>query len=123
MIRTSLQRKTPLRRGAGKRRMEQRPITDLCRGHPCYVRLEGICNSTGENSAPAHLRKIGITGMGLIAPPFMVCPACPNCHDAIDRRRYLDMDRDYVQSAHKDAIFDWQKWLWDRELICVGVGV
>lgn len=106
------------------RRLKERPITDLCRGEPCYIRLPDVCNSDGgANSSPAHLRKIGISGMSFLAPPFMVCPACPNCHDAVDRRRYLDLDREYVQSAHKDAIFDWQKALWDRELICVGVGI
>lgn len=101
------------------RRMKEKPITDLCRGQPCYVRLPELCISTPENSAPAHLRMAGITGMGYIAPPFMACPACPNCHDAVDRRRYLDLDREYVQSAHKDGILRWQQELYDREILVV----
>jgi hypothetical protein len=106
------------------RRLKEKPITDLCRGEPCEVRLPELCNSDGgANSSPAHPRLPGITGMGYIAPPFMACPACPNCHDAVDRRRYMNLDRDYVQKAHYEAILRWQKVLWDRELICVGVGI
>lgn len=105
------------------RRLKERPVTDLCRREPCYIRLPELCNSTPENSVPAHLRLSGVTGMGFIAPPFMACPACPNCHDAADRRRFMDLDREYVQQAHYEGIFRWQKVLWDRELICVGVGI
>jgi hypothetical protein len=117
---TPIKRRSPMRRKAGKRRREQKPITDLCRGEPCYIRLNTVCNSTPENSVPAHLRLAGITGMGVIAPAFMACPACPQCHDAVDRRRFMDLDRDYVQQAHQEAIFRWQKVLWDRGIIYMG---
>lgn len=96
-------------------------LTDLCRGQPCYIRLPDICNSTPENSVPAHLRQIGISGMGIKAPDIFVCPACPNCHDAVDRRRYKELDRDYTQLEHSRAIFAWQNELYEREIITVGV--
>jgi hypothetical protein len=97
-------------------------LTALCRGQPCYIRLPEICNSTPENSSPAHLRLIGVSGMGLKAPDIFVCPACPNCHDAVDRRRYIELDRDYAQLAHYQAVMRWQYELYKRELICEGVG-
>lgn len=96
-------------------------LTDLCRGQPCFIRLPDLCNSTPENSVPAHLRLGGISGYGIKAPDIFVCPACPNCHDAADRRRYMDLERDYVLKAHYEGIFRWQNELFSREIITVGV--
>ena len=93
-------------------------ITHLCRGQPCYIRLPDVCGDP-ETVVPAHLRLIGISGIGHKAPPFMVCPACMNCHDAADRRRYLDLDRDYVQLAHYQGVIRWQAELYDREILVV----
>lgn len=42
--------------------------------------------------------------------------------DAIDRRRYMDLDREHVQLAHYRGVLRWQYELLRRELICVGVG-
>lgn len=91
-------------------------ITRLCRGQPCYIRLEGICGDP-ETVVPAHLRLPGISGLGIKAPPIFVCPACMHCHDAVDRRRFTDLDRDYVLKAHYEGIFRWQNELYDREII------
>ncbi len=99
--------------------MKEKPITDLCRGEPCYVRLPDLCNSSPENSAPAHLRLAGITGMGYIAPAFMACPSCPNCHDAYDRRRFLDLDRDYVELNFLRGLMRWQNLLADKGVLVV----
>jgi hypothetical protein len=93
-------------------------ITRLCRGQPCYIRLPGICGDP-ETVVPAHPRLVGISGMGHKAPDFMACPACMNCHDAVDRRRYMHMDRDFVQKAHYEAILRWQYELYEREVIAV----
>lgn len=96
-------------------------LTDLCRDQPCYIRLPGICNGNPETSVPAHLRLIGVSGMGLKAPDIFVCPGCSDCHDAVDRRRFKDLDIDYVQLAHYQGVVRWQYELWERELICIGV--
>jgi hypothetical protein len=83
--------------------------------------LDGICGDP-ETVVPAHLRLIGISGMGLKAPDIFACPACMNCHDAADRRRFVELDRDYVQLAHHQGVVRWQYELLKRELICTGVG-
>jgi hypothetical protein len=94
-------------------------ITDLCRGQPCYVGLPDVCNGNSETTVPAHIRRIGISGAGIKAPDIFACPACFNCHDALDGRRYKDLDRDYVQLAHYKALIDWQYELWQREIITI----
>ncbi len=96
-------------------------LTDLCQNQPCYIRLPGICNGNPETSSPAHLRLGDISGYGLKAPDIFVCPGCLNCHDAVDRRRYKDLDRDYVLKAHYEGIFRWQYDLYEREIITAAV--
>lgn len=98
--------------------MNERAVLNLCRDQPCYVRLEGICGDPAT-VVPAHFRMIGISGAGMKSPPIMVCPSCQNCHDAIDRRRYMDLERDFVQLAHLRGIMRWQKELWNRGIIKV----
>lgn len=96
-------------------------LTDLCRGQPCYVALPGVCNGNPETVVPAHIRQIGISGAGIKAPDIFACPACFECHNAIDRRSHMDLDRDYVQLAHYKALVAWQNELYRREIINVGV--
>ena len=42
--------------------------------------------------------------MGLKAPDLLGAWACSACHDAIDRRANMDMDRDYVRLAHLEGV-------------------
>ncbi|HEX2600091.1 MAG TPA: nuclease domain-containing protein [Terriglobales bacterium] len=97
-------------------------ITRLCRDQPCYIRLPNVCNHDPATSVPAHIRLAGVSGMGFKAPDIFVCPACQNCHDAVDRRRFMELDRDYVQLAHYQGVIRWQNELYKRELICIGAG-
>jgi len=81
--------------------------TERCRGQECYVRLPSICNGDPATVVPAHIRMIGISGAGLKAPDILTCPACHACHDAIDRRARMDLDRDYVRLAHFEGLARW----------------
>lgn len=79
-------------------------ITESARGQDCLVRLPGVCNRNPETTVFAHIRLAGISGVGLKAPSILGAYACSDCHDAIDRRRYLDLDRDYVRLAHFEGM-------------------
>ena len=62
-------------------------MTDLrkkARGQECQVRLPGICNSDPETTVLAHIRLIGISGMGLKAPDLLGAWACSKCHAYCD---------------------------------------
>ncbi len=96
-------------------------ITKLCKDQPCFVRLEGVCNGDSTTVVPAHIRLSGISGMGIKAPDIFACPACHACHDAIDRRAHMDLDRDYVRLAHFEALARWQAELYRREILAVTV--
>jgi hypothetical protein len=68
------------------------------------VRLEGICNHNSETVVLAHIRMPGISGMGLKADDLLGAWACSSCHDAIDRRSNMDLDRDHVRLAHLEGM-------------------
>lgn len=84
--------------------MKQNKLTRLAKGQECTVRLPGICNFNPDTTVFAHLRMNGISGMGMKAPPILGAWACSDCHDAIDRRRFMHLDREYVRLAHFEGM-------------------
>jgi hypothetical protein len=68
------------------------------------VRLPGVCNHDSETTVLAHVRLARVSGMGMKADDLLGAWACSSCHDAIDRRGHLDLERDYVRLAHLEAM-------------------
>lgn len=68
------------------------------------MRLVGVCNGNPETTVLAHVRLIGVSGSGMKAPDILGAWACSDCHDAIDRRAHLDLDRDFVRLAHFEGV-------------------
>lgn len=68
------------------------------------VRLTGICNHDPNTVVLAHIRMMGISGMGLKADDLLGAWACSSCHDAIDRRSHTDLDQDFVKLAHLEGV-------------------
>jgi hypothetical protein len=74
------------------------------KGRGCMVRIPGVCNHNSETVVLAHLRLPGVSGMGLKSPDILGAWACSSCHDAVDRRNYLDLERDYVRLMHLEGV-------------------
>ena len=68
------------------------------------VRLPGICNHNPETTVLAHVRLAGVSGMGIKADDLLGAWCCSACHNAIDRRSNMDLDRDYVRLAHLEGM-------------------
>jgi len=83
-------------------------MTDLrkeARGRGCMVRLPNVCNHNSETVVLAHVRLPGVSGMGIKAASDLIGAwACSACHDAIDRRAHMDLERDYVRLAHFEGM-------------------
>jgi hypothetical protein len=62
-------------------------LRELARGKPCMVRIPGICNGNPETTVLAHVRIIGVSGMGIKAPDIFGAWSCSACHDYVDNRR------------------------------------
>lgn len=89
-------------------------MTDLrrfARDKPCMVRLPDICNGDPATTVLAHFRLIGSSGIGLRSSDLCASWACSACHDAIDRRAHMDLERDYVRLAHFEGMMRTQNEL------------
>lgn len=89
----------------------------LARDKPCMVRLVGICNHNPETTVLAHVRVVGISGMGMKSPDLLGAWCCSSCHDAIDRRSNMDLDRDFVRLAHFEGVARTIKSLTDMGIL------
>ena len=79
-------------------------LRKAAQGQECMVRLPGICNHNPETTVLAHVRLAGVSGMGIKADDLLGAWCCSACHDAIDRRSNMDLDRDYVRLAHLEGM-------------------
>lgn len=91
-------------------------MTDLrkaARGRPCMVRLPGICNHDPDTTVLAHVRLIGVSGMGTKAHDALGTWACSDCH------YHCDNVRDpLVRIAFYEGVIRTQAQLIKEGLIC-----
>lgn len=92
-------------------------ITKLARDQECLIRLPECCNGRTDTTVPCHFRLIGVSGMSLKVPDFLIAFGCYECHDAVDRRRYKNLDYDYVRLAHALGVMRTQANLIERGVI------
>ena len=69
------------------------------------VRLPGICNFNSETVVLAHIRVMGVSGMGLKSPDLLGAWACSAWHDELDGRTHQSgMTRDELRLAHFEGM-------------------
>lgn len=69
------------------------------------VRLPGICNFNSETVVLAHIRVVGVSGMGMKSPDLVGAWACSACHDELDGRTHKSgMSRDELRLAHFEGM-------------------
>ena len=81
------------------------------RGRECQVRIPGVCNGNPETVVGAHYRVAGLSGFGIKSDDLFIAWACSDCHDAIDRRRHTDLEREWVRLLHAEGVFRTQEIL------------
>lgn len=81
---------------------------------PCAIRIPNVCNGRDDTTVLAHFRMSGISGMSLKSPDLLGAWACSDCHDAVDRRRFTELDRDYVRLLHLEGVMRTQSFLIDQ---------
>ena len=75
------------------------------KGRGCMVRLPGICNFNSETVVLAHIRVVGVSGMGMKSPDLLGAWACSACHDELDGRTHKSgLSRDELRLAHYDGM-------------------
>ena len=95
-------------------------MTDLrkeARGRDCQIRLPGICNGDSSTTVLAHYRLSGLNGVAMKPPDLIGSWACSACHDAVDRRGHIDLEKDFVRLCHAEGCFRTQSILIREEKI------
>ena len=83
------------------------------------MRLPGVCCGDSSTTVLAHYRLSGLNGMGIKPPDLMGSWACHACHDAIDRRSHMELEREYVRLAHLEGVMRTQyALLREGKLLC-----
>lgn len=59
-------------------------LRKLARGRDCQVRLPYVCSGNPETVVLAHLRLIGVSGMGIKAHDALGAHCCAACHSYAD---------------------------------------
>lgn len=59
-------------------------LRKLAQGKPCLVRSPA-CNNNPETTVLAHIRQIGISGLGIKAPDLLGSWCCSACHSYVDQ--------------------------------------
>lgn len=76
-----------------------------------------MCNRDPETTVLAHVRQIGISGMGLKAPDLLGAWCCSGCHSYVDQE--TKANRETRELLLLRAVMRTQKVLLDEELVRV----
>ena len=112
----------------------ERLVTRYVKGHAKleWVKPNGKRNEALDGAvyalAAAHYRGIDRWKEGewakwesrVQSPDLFAAFACSACHDAIDRRAHMDLDRDYVRLAHLEGVLRTQRVLLNLGIIHIG---
>ena len=74
-------------------------LRKLARGMDCTVRIPGVCNFNPETTVLAHVRQVGISGMGRKAPDLLAAYACSACHEYCDTHRDAQTELDFLRGV------------------------
>lgn len=79
-------------------------LTKAARGQECTVQLYPYCNGNAETTVLAHAPSED-KGMGRKSPDWWGADCCSTCHDIIDSRQRVDIDRSEIYESHVRGVF------------------
>jgi hypothetical protein len=79
-------------------------LTDYAEGKDCQIRIPGVCSFQNDQTVACHVPLAGYHGTGLKTDDWFAAWGCFNCHDAVDRRRYKHLEREWVRNMHLEAM-------------------
>ena len=93
------------------RKNRQQWLLDKARGQQCTAQIEGVCNHDPATTVAAHISLPGMGVMGGKGHDLHVAWLCSACHDAIDRRAYTELDREFIRLQAYEAVLRTQSRL------------
>lgn len=97
--------------------MKRTDLRSLARGQECKIRLPGVCTHDTETTVLAHVRLIGVSGMGLKAPDLLASHACARCHAAVDGQAKSEYSASERRLMLLEGMARTQAWLCERGFI------
>lgn len=85
-------------------------------GKPCMIRSH-VCNHDAETTVLAHVRMVGISGMGMKAPDLLGSWACSMCHTLCDGQMKTALTREERELLLLRGVMRTQAELIERELV------
>lgn len=89
------------------------------KGKLCTIREDGVCNHDPETTVLAHWRQVDISGAGLKSANLLAAFACSACHDFVDGRTHLHVEREKRELAHLRGIMRTQEWLIQHGMVSI----
>jgi hypothetical protein len=89
-------------------------LTDFANGKPCMIRIDAVCSHDPEQTVACHVTLPGYHGTGKKMPDLFIAFGCFNCHDAVDRRRFTHLDREFVRQCLLEGMIRTQAYILEK---------
>ena len=83
-------------------------LRQLARDKQCQIRLTGVCNHDPATTVLAHVRLVGISGIGTKAPDWMGSWACSACHSYVDTHHDKNVKADFYEGVLRTQYELWR---------------
>jgi len=87
-------------------------------GESCTLTIYPHCNGDTRTTVLAHI-KTEQKGMGIKSPDFFAVYACSDCHDIIDKRRYVDLSETEIKNCILRGLYRTWKRIIEKGLISI----
>ena len=99
--------------------IESKALREWCKGRPCTLRLQGICQDNGRNTCGNHINS-NWKGMGNKSPDIWIVIGCFACHRFIDEGwANSDMSEAERDAEILRALFETQGLFLQRQFISI----
>ena len=88
-------------------------LRDFARGRNCQIRLPGVCNFNPETTVLAHVRLVGLSGMGMKVDDRIGAHACSACHAHVDSHKDAETQVSFYQGVFRTQQIVINHGLWE----------
>ena len=86
-------------------------LTDYAKGKDCMIRIPSVCSFNNEQTVACHVPLAGYRGTGMKMKDLFIAFGCNDCHDAVDRRRYMDLDPEFARVCLLEGMIRTQEYI------------
>lgn len=84
-------------------------LRESARDRECQVRLLGVCNFDSATTVLAHVRLIGVSGLGIKSPDILGAWACSACHAYADSHHDAETNAAFAEGVYRTLNILWRE--------------